>query len=310
MKRERKRKGVPLHGWLNFHKPLHMTSTQAVGLVKRLSQAQKVGHAGTLDPLASGVLPIALGDATKTVPMLMDAQKTYRFQVTFGARTTTDDLEGEVIETSHVRPDAQLIMAVLPKFLGEIEQIPPAFSAIKIKGERAYDLARAGIDVQMKPREVRIDSFALVSMQSPDIAEFLVKCGKGTYVRSLARDMAQALGTCGHVSKLVREAVGQFHIDHAISLDFLEKSVHIPPALDASEGLRQSWLQPIASVLGDIPALEVDGESVYKLRSGQSVMMPKLVPYYGQVAALHEGEIVALCMADKLTLKPFRVFNG
>lgn len=310
MKRERKRKGVPLHGWLNFHKPLHMTSTQAVGIVKRLSQAQKVGHAGTLDPLASGVLPIALGDATKTVAMLMDAQKTYRFQVTFGAQTTTDDAEGEVIETSDVRPHAQQIEAILPQFHGVIEQIPPQYSALKIKGERAYDLARAGIEVQMKPREVRIDSLALVSMQSTDIVEFLVKCGKGTYVRSLARDMARALGTYGHVSSLVREAVGQFHLDNAISLDFLEKSVHIPPALTANNVLRPTWLQPIASVLGDILAIEVDGESVYRLRSGQSVITPKLVPYFGQVAAVHGGEIIALCEAEQATLKPFRVFNG
>lgn len=310
MRKERKRKGLVLDGWLNLHKPLEMTSTQAVAIVKRLTRAQKLGHAGTLDPLATGVLPLAFGHATKTVPYMMGAKKIYRFHIAFGTSTTTDDKEGAVIAASDVRPDMEQIHTVLPQFIGDIEQMPPQFSALKIDGARAYDLARAGLTVTLKPRRVMIDSLQLVSMQSADIAEFIVTCGKGTYVRSLARDIAAALGTCGHVSLLERQAVGRFTIQDAISLDFLEKSVHIPPASDVNEIERPTWLHPIAFALGDIPALEVDGMSVTKLRQGQSVLMPALQPLSGDIAALYNGEIIALCKAEQRTLKPFRVFNG
>jgi tRNA pseudouridine55 synthase len=310
MKRERKRKGVPLHGWLNFYKPLNMTSTQAVGIAKRISGAQKVGHAGTLDPLASGVLPIAFGDATKTVPLLMDATKIYRFCITFGARTDTDDAEGQVVATSEVRPTKEQIEAVLGQFIGSISQMPPAFSALKINGERAYDLARSGQEVVLEARQVRVDSLTLISMQSTDIAELLLVCGKGTYVRSLARDIAHALGSQGHVSRLVREAVGHFTLDDAISLDFLQNSVHIPPASESGLSPRPMWLRPVASVLSDILALEVDGTSAHRLRSGQSVISPQRCEQFGQVAVLHRGELVAMCEASGLTLKPYRVFNG
>ena len=204
----RRKKGRAVHGWINLDKPLDMTSTQAVSAVRRIFDAKKAGHAGTLDPLASGVLPIALGEATKTVPFAQEAGKIYRFTIRWGEETTTLDAEGEVVRESDVRPAREAIEAALDGFTGEIEQVPPAYSAIKVEGERAYDLARAGERVELKARTVTIDSLKLLDCPEPDLAVLEMGCGKGAYVRALARDLAHQLGTVAHVAALRRVRVG------------------------------------------------------------------------------------------------------
>src|ERR1700674_70194 len=209
----RRKKGKAIHGWLVLDKPAGMTSTQAVGAVRRLFGARKAGHGGTLDPLASGVLPIALGEATKTVPFVMDGRKEYRFTLRFGEARATEDAEGEVIATSDLRPTDEAIRSALPAFVGDIEQVPPAFSALKIEGKRAYDLARAGEPVDLKPRRVLIERLALLGRPDTDHADFVVSCGKGTYIRSLGRDLELSLGTVGHLSALRRTAVGPLRED-------------------------------------------------------------------------------------------------
>jgi tRNA pseudouridine55 synthase len=322
----------PISGWINLYKPYGLGSTSAVGAVKRLLRPQKIGHAGTLDPLAEGVLPLALGEATKTVPYMMDARKTYEFRVVWGEARSTDDAEGEVIETSDVRPTDDAIKAVLPQFSGRITQIPPAYSAIKIDGKRAYDLARAGEDVQMKPREVEVFSLELDSRlrgndeenasKSPrkrpaqfiaaegseNLAEttFVVTCSKGTYVRSLARDIARALGTVGYVSYLKRAAVGRFCETNAISLDFLEDFVHKAPSLQ--EILASEWLLPVSDALDDIPALTLDATAEKALRHGQFIPDS----YDGEeseLAVYVQGKLVAFVSRQNGLLKPKRVFN-
>ena len=216
----KRRKGNPVHGWVVLDKPYGVGSTPMVGKVRWLFSAAKAGHAGTLNPLATGILPIALGEATKTVPFMMDAAKSYTFQITWGETRSTQDAEGEVTATSDIRPTSDEITATLPQFIGDIEQIPPKFSAIKIDGERAYDLARAGGVVEIKSRPVRVDKFALIAA-TEDTATFDVDCGKGTYIRSLARDLAAVLGTCGYVSVLRRTRVGPFTLEESITLDEL-----------------------------------------------------------------------------------------
>ena len=206
----RRRTGTPIHGWLIIDKPLGRSSAQVVAAVRRITGAAKAGHGGTLDPLATGVLPIALGEATKTVSYVMDGSKAYRFTLRFGEARTTDDREGAVTETSPARPTDAEIRAVLPRFTGLIEQVPPAFSALKVDGVRAYRLARAEEAVALAPRQVRIDRLELIARPDADTAEFLVRSGKGAYMRSLARDIARALGTVGHVAALRRTAVGPF----------------------------------------------------------------------------------------------------
>jgi tRNA pseudouridine55 synthase len=213
-----KRPKQKVDGWVVLDKPLGMGSTQAVGRVRWLFTAAKAGHGGTLDPLATGVLPIALGEATKTVPFVMDGRKEYRFTLRFGQARSTDDGEGAVTATSDDRPSDEAIRAALPRFTGCFEQMPPAFSALKIGGQRAYDLARAGQAVDLKPRAVTIDRLELLSRPDADHADFVVTCGKGTYIRSLGRDLARALGTVGHLSALRRTAVGPFREELAISL--------------------------------------------------------------------------------------------
>src|SRR5690348_712167 len=205
-----KRQKRDIHGWLVLDKPVGMTSTHAVSVIKHLFAARRAGHAGTLDPLASGCLPIALGEATKTVPFVFDGRKTYRFTIRWGEERDTDDAEGRVAATSAIRPDAAAIRAQLPRFTGTIEQVPPRFSAIKIDGERAYDLARDGEAVELKPRTVEIYRLELLETPDPDHAVLAAECGKGTYVRSLARDLGRALGALGHVSALRRDRVGPF----------------------------------------------------------------------------------------------------
>ncbi len=261
----RRNKGDAIHGWVPLDKPPGMTSTQAVARVKRMFNAQKAGHAGTLDPLATGLLPIALGEATKTVPFLMDREKAYRFTIRWGEATTTDDSEGAVIETSAVRPSAAAIAAALPQFTGEISQVPPKFSAVRIDGERAYDIAREGGEVELEARLVEIHEARLLGTPDEDHSELEILCGKGTYVRSLARDLARVLGTVGHVSALRRTLVGPFDEAAAISLESLGAICESARHLER--------LAPVETVLDDIPALAVTTEQAQRLRQGRSVIV-------------------------------------
>jgi tRNA pseudouridine55 synthase len=261
----RRNKGQAIHGWIPLDKPQGMTSTQAVSRIKRLFDAQKAGHAGTLDPLATGLLPIALGEATKTVPFLMDSEKAYRFVIRWGEERATDDAEGVVIATSDHRPAPAEIERALPRFVGEIQQVPPRFSAIKIDGERAYDIAREGGEVELEARTVEIYEARLLACPDEDHAELEILCGKGTYVRSLARDLAQMLGTAGHVASLRRTQVGPFGEEDAIALELLEGLCESARHLER--------LYPVETVLDDIPALAVTGVEAQRLRQGRSVIV-------------------------------------
>jgi tRNA pseudouridine55 synthase len=297
-----KRPKQKVDGWVVLDKPLGMGSTKAVGRVRWLFAAEKAGHGGTLDPLATGVLPIALGEATKTVPFVMDGRKEYRFTLRFGEARATEDAEGEVTATSDVRPTDEAIRAVLGRFTGEVEQVPPAFSALKVAGERAYDLARKGEAPDLKPRRVTIERLDLTGRPDRDHADFVVACGKGTYIRSLGRDLAQALGTVGHLSALRRTAAGPFREAAAISLSKLEALGHIPPLLGA--------LAPVVTALDDIPALALTEAQVGRLRQGQPVLLTGNAPPFGALArAEREGRLVALVRCDGATLQPVRVFN-
>jgi tRNA pseudouridine55 synthase len=298
----RRKKGDKVDGWVVLDKPVGLGSTPAVGKVRRLFGAQKAGHGGTLDPLASGVLPIALGEATKTVPFVMDGRKEYRFTLRFGEARATEDAEGEVTATSEVRPDDAAIAASLPAFTGEITQMPPAFSALKIDGKRAYDLARAGETVELKPRQVQIERLEFTGRPDRDHADFVVQCGKGTYIRSLGRDLALALGTVGHLSMLRRTAAGPFREEAAISLSKLEALGHIPALLGA--------LAPVATALDDIPALAMTEAQADRLRQGQPVLLTRDAPPSGAlVRAEQDGRLVALVRSDGVSLQPVRVFN-
>ncbi|MBL8831797.1 MAG: tRNA pseudouridine(55) synthase TruB [Rhodospirillales bacterium] len=291
-------------GWVILDKPVGPTSTQALGRVRRVFNAAKGGHAGTLDPLASGVLPIALGEATKTLAHFSDGTKEYEFAVRWGIATASDDAEGEVTATSDVRPAQGSIAAALPRFTGEIDQTPPVYSAIKIDGERAYALARAGETVAMKSRKVLIHKLELLETPSPDEARLRLSCGPGTYVRSLARDLALALGTVGHVTALRRTAVGRFRVESAISLDKLEAFGHSPARFGA--------LAPVETVLDDIPALAVTAEEAAALRQGRSLRDPRAEhspPEPGALAVFHDGKLVALADGDGGFIRPARVFN-
>ncbi len=304
----RKRKGLPIDGWLAIDKPLGIGSTQVVAAIRRITGAAKVGHGGTLDPLASGILPIALGEATKTVSYVMDGAKTYRWRVRWGEATSTDDMEGHVVATSPLRPTRDQILATLPGFLGDIEQVPPAYSAIKVDGERAYDLARAGETVELKPRIVRIDRFQLVGQPDSDHADFEVACGKGTYIRSLARDLALALGTVGHIAILRRVACGPFNEGNSIPLDKF-REVGQGPAL-------RSHLLPVETALDDIPALALSEAEARRLHNGQVLLLAQLE--HGRPAAAAPGSIlramdgnrlVALARIDGGEIRSVRVMN-
>ena len=309
----RRKKGLDTSGWVILDKPLEMTSTQAVGKVKWLFGANKAGHAGTLDPLATGLLPIALGEATKTVPFVMDGEKVYRFVVKFGEETTTDDGEGEITNTSDHRPSDEEIKAILPQFTGEISQVPPAFSAIKINGERAYDRARDGKDVVLEPRTITVHELLLVERINADEVVFEAECGKGTYVRALARDMARELGTFGHVKALRRNHVGPFCEDDMISLAMLEELRHKTPNFNelAFRGEFDDVLLPIQTALDDIPALAVSGKDAVRLKRGQSVLLRgRDAPLIcDTVSVTADGCLVALGEVDKGMLKPKRIFN-
>jgi tRNA pseudouridine55 synthase len=285
------RRGRPVNGWLALDKPLGMTSTAAVGAVKRLFEAAKAGHAGTLDPLATGILPIALGEATKTVAYAMDSAKAYRFTVRWGAETTTDDAEGTVVESSNKRPARLEIETLLPHFTGVIDQVPPQFSAIKVAGERAYDLARSGEMVELAARPVEISSLRLVVADS-DSATLEAECGKGAYVRAIARDMGRQLGVFGHVMSLRRTRVGPFGEAQMISLEMLQDLRHKGPGREAIDQV----LVPVATALDDIPALAVATTDAARLKQGQSVILrganaPVAEPV---VLVTWQGEAVAI----------------
>jgi tRNA pseudouridine55 synthase len=237
----RRKKGNPINGWVVLDKSIGMTSTQAVGKVRWLFQAQKAGHAGTLDPLATGILPIALGEATKTVPYAVDGQKAYRFTVRWGAETNTDDAEGQIVERSDLRPTRASIEALLPNFHGEILQTPPAFSAIKIDGQRAYDLARQGETVKLEARPVQIDRLELVEMPDHDTSVFEAECGRGTYVRAIARDIGRTLGCLGHVTALRRTRVGPFEEAQAVTIGELEEAANREDAASRSSRSCVRW---------------------------------------------------------------------
>src|SRR5262245_4343461 len=305
----RKRKGDPVHGWLIIDKPSGMTSTQVVGKVRRLFNAAKAGHGGTLDPLATGILPIALGEATKTIPFIMDGRKRYRFTIRWGEARTTDDAEGAVTATSDHRPSEAEIRAALPRFTGEIEQVPPAYSAIHVEGERAYDLARAGEAVGLPPRFVTIHSFILIGLDDLDHATFEVASGKGAYMRALGRDLALSLGTCGHISALRRLAVGPFDESQAISLESLAALGHSPAAF--------GHLRPVETALDDIPALALTDIEANSLRLGQPVGFIRRQDA-GRVSHISSGTLVcataggkpvALARFEAGDLRPVRVFN-
>ncbi|MEO0619052.1 MAG: tRNA pseudouridine(55) synthase TruB [Pseudomonadota bacterium] len=303
----RKKRGRPISGWLILDKPLGVTSTKAVGMTKRMFDAQKAGHAGTLDPLATGILPLAFGEATKTVPFVMDGTKGYRFTVRWGTRTSTDDTEGDVIDTRDTRPSAEDIMAILDRFTGAIRQIPPKFSAIRIDGERAYDLARDGEDFEIAERDVQVDELQLVETPDADTAVFEAICGKGTYVRALARDMGEALGCCGHVTALRRTRVGPFDEAAAISLDTLEELSN--KAGDRAE--LDGVLAPVESALDDIPALPISSDDAARLKRGQAVLLRgRDAPILkGPVYALSRGTLIALGEIHHGEMRPTRVFN-
>jgi tRNA pseudouridine55 synthase len=309
----RRRKGLAISGWVNLDKPVGPTSTQAIGRVRRLTGAQRVGHAGTLDPLASGVLPIALGEATKTVPYIMGARKIYQFTVCWGVATATDDAEGVITASSTARPTRAEIEATLPSFTGRIDQTPPAFSAIKVGGERAYDLSRAGDAPQLEARPVDIHRLVLVEQPDEDHAVFEAETGKGAYVRALARDFGMALSTFGHVTALRRLAVGPFRAESAVALDFTA-----PPS---DIGRLTEHVLPIETALDDIPALALTADEAQRLRCGRSVglfshlhrdWLAELIAEgrdHGIVLAKWQGQAVALVRIDKAEAQPVRVFN-
>jgi tRNA pseudouridine55 synthase len=306
----RRKKGEIVNGWVCLDKPFEMGSTEAVTKVRRLFDAQKAGHAGTLDPLASGILPIALGEATKTVPFMMEAQKVYRFTVCWGVSTDSVDREGEIIARSDVRPSLEAVKAALPMFVGEIDQVPPAFSAIKVDGRRAYDLAREGVEVELASRRVMIHEAAVADMPDADHTEIVIRTGKGVYVRSLARDLALALGAEGHVSALRRERVGPFSVQNAVTLDFLTDLVHRDAA---SEGLL-----PVATALDDIPDLAVTDQDAFSLRQGRPIVLiprqvetlkSRLVDGSRTVSAFQGQTLVALGQLRAGRFEPDRVFN-
>ena len=303
-----KRDKRDVHGWVVLDKPVGMTSTHAVSVVKRLFTAKRAGHAGTLDPLASGCLPIALGEATKTVPFVMDGRKLYRFSVRWGEERDTDDAEGRVVANSDQRPTAEAIRALLPAYTGTIQQIPPQYSAIKIEGERAYDLARDGQTVELASRSVDIGRLELVEVPDTDHAVFEAECGKGTYVRSLARDIGQAIGCFGHVSALRRTAVGGFTEKTMISLEELEALCHRAAAGEASLA---DALMPVETALDDIPALAVSRVDAARLTRGQAVLLRgRDAPNFrGTVYVTVSGQLLALAELDRGEIVPKRVFN-
>ncbi|MBX3456793.1 MAG: tRNA pseudouridine(55) synthase TruB [Candidatus Paracaedibacteraceae bacterium] len=285
------------HGWIILDKPEGITSTKAGSIVKRLFKQKKLGHAGTLDPFASGILPLALGEATKVMPYVMSDTKEYEFEITFGEERDTGDLEGQTTMTCTTIPTANQIRSVLPQFTGQITQIPPKYSALKINGERAYDLARRGEVIEMKSRQVMI--YELEFMKSYDNKAYLrVLCGTGTYVRTLGQDIARAVGSLGYLSILRRTKVGRFSLKDSVKLDILKNSDYINHVDD--------YVLPIRAVLDDIPAVSVCAQQAMYIRQGRSI---DLLGFSGTVLVLENGIELALCEGDGKVLHPKRVFN-
>jgi tRNA pseudouridine55 synthase len=321
MARQRKKKGRPVSGWLIFDKPRGMGSTEAVSKIKWLFKAEKAGHAGTLDPLASGMLPIALGEATKTVPYVMDGTKIYRFTVSWGAERTTDDLEGEVSATSDIRPDEAGIKALLPKYTGIIQQTPPKFSAIKIAGERAYDLARGGEEVEIPSREVEIDRLELIERPDDATAVFEVECGKGTYVRSLARDMGRDLGCYGHIAELRRIEVAPFDEADFVTLAELEAAHPPAPAEENDEGsyerladrfsIMDAFLIETGAALESLPQVAISEDQAHRIRMGNPIILRgRDAPVEADEACVTtKGKLLAIGFIEHGQFNPKRVFT-
>jgi tRNA pseudouridine55 synthase len=310
----RKRTGDDVNGWLVLDKPVGMSSTKAMAIARRIFNAKRAGHGGTLDPLASGILPVAFGEATKTTAYAMAGTKTYRVLVRFGTATATDDVEGEVTATSDVRPTTDAIEAALPAFTGRIEQMPPAYSALKVDGQRAYKLARQGFAVHLEKRLIQINKLTIISRSDPDSVELEVVCGKGTYIRSLARDLALFLGTVGHVAALRRTQVGPLQENRAIPLAKLEELGHSPAAFE--------YLLPIETVLDDIPALAITEGDAERLRKGQALAVldtgangPRWHPEESNpedgtiLLTIANGKPVALARFERGCVRPVRVLN-
>lgn len=304
MSRQRKKKGRPISGWVILDKPVGIGSTQCVSKIKWLYQAAKAGHAGTLDPLASGMLPLALGEATRTVPYIMDGQKTYRFTVTWGAETNTDDLAGEITNTSDLRPTKDEILALLPNYIGEIEQVPPQFSAVKIDGERAYKRARDGEEMEIKSRIVNIETLKITE-STQDTTTFEVLCGKGTYVRSLARDMGRDLKCYGHITQLRRTSVAPFLVEDLITLDKLIEMEGEIEKLD-------SELFTTGTALDDIIEVPVTKEQVHRLRLGNAIVLRgrDAIAQADEAFASNGDELIAIGEIDRGQFKPKRVFQN
>jgi tRNA pseudouridine55 synthase len=295
---QKKSNRAVVDGWVVLDKPVGMTSTQAVSRLKRVYNARKAGHAGTLDPLASGILPVAFGEATKTVPFVQDGEKSYNFTVRWGAETDTDDADGEVAETSEARPERSAIEARLRRFTGEVLQVPPRFSAIKIAGERAYDLAREGETVELQPRRVTIHRLAIVEHLG-DETKLEMDCGKGAYVRAIARDLGRLLGCFGHVSALRRTRVGPFVEDDAFAFEDIE-----------SEGGAGDALLPVEAGLSELPCVVVDRDGAARLRRGGSLILRgRDAPIGGVVYAACGGTPIAFGEVIEGALEPSRVFN-
>lgn len=306
----RRKKGRPIDGWLIIDKPQGITSTHVVNQVRRALDAQKAGHGGTLDPLATGLLPIAFGQATKTVPYVMDGRKLYRFTLRLGEARDTDDAEGAVTATSDARPSDAALQAVLADFRGDIMQVPPVFSAIKVAGERAYDMAREGRPPELPPRPARVDRFEMIERVDADTAIFEVESGKGVYMRSLARDIARAAGSLGHIAALRRLRVGPFSEGDAISLDKLLGIGDTPRSTS-------DLLLPVATALADIPALAATQAEVMQLRDGKALPLLDFLgripesanPQGGLVRVMAGGSVAGLCRLDDGWLRPERIFH-
>jgi tRNA pseudouridine55 synthase len=302
-----RRKGNDINGWLILDKPQGLTSNQALGRLKRLYNPKKAGHAGTLDPLATGVLPIAFGEATKTVAHVVDCEKTYDFTIRWGVETDSDDAEGQPVKTSEERPNREAIEAALPAFIGDIMQVPPCYSAIKVDGERAYDLARDGDVVELTPRPVSVYELEIEEAISPELTRLICACGKGTYVRSIARDLGRALGCYGHIAALRRTSVGPFDEENAISLEKLEQFGNSANGY----GALMSAVLPVETALDGIPALAISGDDAARLKRGQSILIrggnaPILK---GPIYATSRGVLVAIGEVERGEMHPIRVFN-
>ncbi|MGB0087636.1 MAG: tRNA pseudouridine(55) synthase TruB [Rhodomicrobiaceae bacterium] len=302
-----RRRGTPVHGWLVLDKPRSITSTHALNKVKRLFDAAKAGHAGTLDPLATGILPIAFGEATKTIQHVVEGTKQYQFLVRWGIETNTDDAEGEPVTQSEDRPTRAAIEAALPAFRGQIMQVPPRFSAIKIEGERAYDLARDGEAFELQARPVEVARLEIADIPSPDSCLFTAECGKGTYVRAIARDLGRVLGCLGHVAELRRTRVGPYEAGEAISLERLEELSNSDAGREALFGV----LRPVETALDGIPALAVSGPDAAQLKRGKPIIIRgRDAPiHHGLIYATSRGTLIALGEVQQGELKPSRVFN-